>query len=92
MIDESVRVRFPGAPGYLDTASLGLPPQLAVDAMTTAIADWQAGTATATAPGHDRFVENARDTFAAMVGVARSRVAVGAQVQSARGQPVARGG
>lgn len=90
MIDESVRVRFPGAPGYLDTASLGLPPQLAVDAMTTAIADWQAGTATA--PGYDRFVESARDTFAAMVGVARSRVAVGAQVWSARGQPVARGG
>ncbi len=80
MIDEGVRRQFPGAAGYLDTASLGLPPQQAVDAMTAAIAEWQAGTATA--PGYDHFVEEARSSFAEMVGVARSQVAVGAQVSA----------
>ena len=66
-MDESVRARFPGADGYLDTASLGLPPQAAVDELSVALAEWQAGTATA--PGYDRYVGESRASFAAMVGV-----------------------
>jgi selenocysteine lyase/cysteine desulfurase len=80
MIDERIRSQFPGAAGYLDTASLGLPPRQAVDAMTAALAEWQAGAATA--PGYDRYVEEARASFAAMVGVPGSQVAVGAQVSA----------
>jgi len=80
MIDEEIRRQFPAAGGYLNTASLGLPPQVTVDAMTAAIADWQAGTATA--PGYDRFVEEARASFATMVETDIANVAVGAQVSA----------
>ncbi len=80
MIDEGVRGQFPGAQGYLDTASLGLPPRVAVEAITAALSEWQAGTATAS--GYDRFVEEARESFATMVGVPSAQVAAGAQVSA----------
>ena len=80
MIDERVRTQFPGAAGYLDTASLGLPPRVAVEAMTEAIAEWQDGRASA--PGYDPYVEAARESFAAMVAVPPAHVAVGAQVSA----------
>ena len=80
MIETRVREQFPGAAGYLDTASLGLPPRGTVEAMSAALAEWQAGTATA--PGYDRYVEEARASFAALVGVPATQVAVGAQVSA----------
>jgi selenocysteine lyase/cysteine desulfurase len=80
MIDEGVRRQFPAAAGYLDTASLGLPPQATVDAMTAAIASWQAGEAAA--PGYDLYVQEARAAFAGLVGVPAAQVAVGAQVSA----------
>jgi selenocysteine lyase/cysteine desulfurase len=79
-METAIRAQFPGARGYLDTASLGLPPQATVDALSDALAEWQAGTATA--PGYDRFVSEARRLFAAMVDVPPSNVAVGAQVSA----------
>ena len=48
--------------------------------MSVALAEWQAGTATA--PGYDRFVAEARTSFATMVGVPPAQVAVGAQVSA----------
>ena len=80
MIKDGVHAHFPGASGYLNTASLGLPPKITVDAMSAALTEWQAGAATA--PGYDRYVEEARASFAAMVAVPPSRVAVGAQVSA----------
>ncbi|MEX1296684.1 MAG: aminotransferase class V-fold PLP-dependent enzyme [Candidatus Limnocylindrales bacterium] len=80
MMDLRVSDQFPGAAGYLDTASLGLPPQRTVEAVTAALAEWQAGTATA--PGYDRYVEDARASFATLVGVPPTQVAVGAQVSA----------
>lgn len=80
MIDAKVRAQFPAAGGYLNTASLGLPPQVTVDAMSVALAEWQAGTATA--PGYERYVAEARTSFAAMVGVPPAQIAVGAQVSA----------
>ena len=80
MIDEGILQQFPGASGYLNTASLGLPPQTAVDEMTAAIAEWQAGAAEP--PGYDHYVEEARASFAAMVDVPVEQVAVGAQVSA----------
>ena len=79
-MDEGVRAWCPGAQGYLNTASLGLPPQVAVDEMSAALAEWQAGTATA--PSYDRYVTEARTSFAGMVGVPPTQVAVGAQVSA----------
>jgi selenocysteine lyase/cysteine desulfurase len=80
MIDAAVLRQFPGAAGYLDTASLGLPPQSAVDELMAAIAEWQAGAAEP--PRYDRYVEEARASFAAMVDVPVEQVAVGAQVSA----------
>ena len=80
MIDEGVRTQFPGAVGYLNTASLGLPPQVTVEALSRAIADWQAGASTA--PSYDHFVDEARAGYAELVGVPTSRVAIGAQVSA----------
>lgn len=80
MVDEQVRAQFSGAAGYLDTASLGLPPQVTVDALATSIADWRAGTATA--PGYDHIVEEARTSFATLAGLPSAQVAVGAQVSA----------
>lgn len=71
---------FPGAAGYLNTASLGVPPQVAVDEMTAALRAWQLGAAEPTE--YDRYVEQARSSFAVMVGVPPSQVAVGAQVSA----------
>ena len=34
---------FPGATGYLNTASIGLPPSSVAEAMHTAVDDWAAG-------------------------------------------------
>lgn len=86
MIDEGVRAQFPGAPGYLNTASLGLPPQVTVEAMGAALWEWQSGTATA--PGYDRYVDEARGLFAEMVSVPSAQVAIGAQVSALVGMAV----
>lgn len=86
VIDDGVRAQFPGASGYLDTASLGLPPRVAVEAMAAALEEWQAGRATA--PGYDQYVEAARSSFAAIVDVPPAQVAVGAQVSALVGMAV----
>ena len=86
MIDEGVRTQFPGAAGYLDTASLGLPARETVDAMMAALADWQSGAATA--PSYDSYVAEARTSFASLVAVPPSQVAVGPQVSALVGMAV----
>ncbi len=86
MIDEGVQAQFPGARGYLNTASLGLPPQVAVDALSAALTEWQAGRAEA--PAYDIHVSAARDAFAKMVGAPVEWVATGAQVSALVGMAV----
>src|SRR4051794_21185541 len=72
--------QFDPPPGYLNTASIGLPPRDALDAFRRATADWGAGCVQP--PEYDRYVEEARATFARLVGIAASDVAVGSQVSS----------
>jgi selenocysteine lyase/cysteine desulfurase len=71
---------FPGATGYLNSASIGLPPPATVEAMHLAIADWQAGRAHA--PDYDAPVAAARSRFADLVNVPESWVAIGSQVSA----------
>ncbi len=78
---------FPGARGYLDTASIGLPPSVAADELRTAIDTWQSGTATA--PGYDLYTREARALFAEMVNVTPDLVAVGSQVSAMVGMVAA---
>lgn len=65
-------------PGYLDTASYGLPPRAAADALAAALADWRSGRVSW--EQWDRTVGPARERFARLVGVPAADVAVGATV------------
>ena len=65
---------------YLNTASFGLPPQPAFDALQEALADWRGGRTSWEqwgVPG-----EEARSSFARLVGVPVETVAIGATVSN----------
>ncbi len=72
------RDAFPGAPGYLDTATYGLPPTGTVEALCDGMARWQHGTVRG--PDHDAAVARSRELFAALVGADPADVAVANQV------------
>jgi selenocysteine lyase/cysteine desulfurase len=65
-------------PGYLNTASYGLPPRPAWDAMQAAMDDWRVGRTSWERWGDA--TERAREAFARLVHVDPADVAVGAQV------------
>lgn len=73
-------------PGYLNTASYGLPPRPTWHALQEALADWRAGRTSWEHWGDS--VERARHSFARLVGADAADVAVGSQVSSLLG-PVA---
>lgn len=75
---DAVRDCFGRVPGYLNAASLGLPPRAVSQAMTGAVADWAAGRGCPT--GYDQAVQDSRALYARLVGVPVGQVAVGAQV------------
>ncbi len=77
-----VRIAFGAAfncpPGYLNTASIGLPPVTAADAVAAGVDNWRRGAAS---PAEfDPDVTAAREAFAALVGVRPERVTAGATV------------
>ncbi|HSV40461.1 MAG TPA: aminotransferase class V-fold PLP-dependent enzyme [Nocardioidaceae bacterium] len=62
---------------YLDTASLGLPPRRTTEALRTELDVWRLGQRHA--PDYDEYVGASRNSFASMVGVDPSCVAIGPQ-------------
>jgi selenocysteine lyase/cysteine desulfurase len=72
------RQQFDAEVTYLNTATLGLPPRAAVEALSTVQREWRAGTADALA--YDDPVAAARAAYAELVGVDAGCVAVGSQV------------
>ncbi len=70
-------------PGYLDTASVGAPPGVALEAMRTALATWAAGRAKP--QDYDELVARGRAAFARLVGVTTRDVCVGSQVSAFAG-------
>ncbi len=64
--------------GYLNTASIGIPPAQAADAVADAVAAWRRGAARP--PDYDRHVEAARAAWASLTGVRAEDVAIGASV------------
>jgi selenocysteine lyase/cysteine desulfurase len=72
------RELFDPEPGWLDTASYGLPPRPAWEALQVALADWRRGRGHWHPWGEETV--RARETFARLVGVAASDVSTGAQV------------
>jgi selenocysteine lyase/cysteine desulfurase len=72
-----LRAAFEPAPGYLNAATMGLPPRTVADATREAVTTWQQGRATAA--GYDVSVQTARGLYAGLVGVPAQWVAVGSQ-------------
>jgi selenocysteine lyase/cysteine desulfurase len=74
----TAQLLFTPEPGYLNTATYGLPPQPAWDALQAALAEWRAGRADWEPWGES--TERARESFARLTGVIPSDVSTGAQV------------
>lgn len=74
-MDASIRAQFAAGDGiaYLDTATYGLPPEPTVRVMHKAIDDWQAGRAR-WIDDWDRPAEDARASFAKLVGCGADQV------------------
>lgn len=70
-------------PGYFNTASYGLPPRPAMAAMESVLDDWRTGR-TPWEPW-DTYVSAARESFARLMHVPASRVAIGATVSEQLG-------
>jgi selenocysteine lyase/cysteine desulfurase len=64
--------------GYLNTASIGIPPKVAVDGLMDAVRRWQSGADAP--PDFDSDVRLARKAWGVLVGVEESSVASGASV------------
>lgn len=63
--------------GYLAVASIGIPPLVAVEALTTDLANWARGDRDP--QGYDAGIERTRQSFASLVGMPVDRVAQGSQ-------------
>lgn len=68
---------------YLNTATVGIPPAPAVEAMAAAVEDWRVGRIDA--PAFDVDIARSRAAFARIVGSRADRVAVVSQVSVATG-------
>ena len=77
---EDARKEFEPENVYVNTASIGLPPRRALDALAGAIDTWRTGRAEAAA--YDAVVTRARERFAELVGTTPARVAIGNQVST----------
>ena len=77
---DGARKEFEPENVYVNTASIGLPPRRALDALAGAIDTWRTGRAEAAA--YDAVVTRARERFAELVGTTPARVAVGNQVST----------
>ena len=75
---EAARSLWDPAGTYLNTASFGLPPRPAWDALQAALDDWRTGRTSWEHWG--KATESARGSFARLIGVEASTVAVGATV------------
>lgn len=73
-------------PGYLNAATMGLPPRAVTQAMRDGITEWAQGRACPVR--YDQILNQARASYADLVGVPATQVAVGAQVSALVG-PVA---
>ncbi|MBV9847330.1 MAG: aminotransferase class V-fold PLP-dependent enzyme [Kutzneria sp.] len=74
----AARTEFDADVTYLDSATMGLPPRRSWHALQDALRDWRAGTALAR--DYDLPLARTRQSYARMVGVEATTVAVGSQV------------
>lgn len=76
----AVAAEFDVDPGYLATATCGVAPRSAAAALTADLARWSRGQVDAAA--YDATVRSTRESYARLVGVHASRVAIGSQTSA----------
>lgn len=74
------RAEFDVDAGYLDTATMGVPPRIAADALERTVAAWRHGRLDAAS--FDDYVTRARVAWAQLCGLAPTDVAVGSTVSA----------
>ena len=72
-----IKAQFEPVRGYLNAATLGLPPIPVAEAIREAVSQWQLGKASAA--GYDKDVRAAREAYARLVSVPSEWVSVGSQ-------------
>ena len=77
---DAARKEFEPENVYVNTASIGLPPRRALDALAGAVETWRTGRAEAA--GYDSTVARARTRFAELVNTTPARVAIGNQLST----------
>ena len=77
---DQLRSAFAPDPGYLNTASVGVPPVAAVEAVEAVLGRWRAGQLSAS--DFDDDVRRSRTAWAAITGVDPATVAVGSTVSA----------
>ena len=75
---DGLGVHWDPVPGFLNAATMGLPPRVVAEALAGHVAQWRAGRSRADA--FDEDVRRARAAFARLVRVPVSQVAIGPQV------------
>lgn len=80
---ETVAAEFTHVPGYLDTASVGLPPRVSVEELRSRLDDWVSGRCDP--HSFDPEVARARDAYSRIVEANASTVAIMSQVSVATG-------
>ncbi len=80
---EAAQTEFEPAGVYVNTATIGLPPRRAVEALHEAIQKWRTGRAEAAE--YDELIDRARERFASLVHTRTERVAIGNQVSTFTG-------
>lgn len=83
MLDDSVRNHFSAGPGYLNTASVGLPPKVATTALRESLASWEAGGCDPAS--FDADVDRARSAYARLAGTETGSVGIVSQVSVVTG-------
>jgi selenocysteine lyase/cysteine desulfurase len=78
---------FEPAPGFLNAATMGLPPRRTKAALASALERWAVGQASA--GEYDQSVQRSRELYARLVGVETDTVAVGSQTSVAAGMVAA---
>jgi selenocysteine lyase/cysteine desulfurase len=81
MTREAFGAEFPGADGFLNSPTYGLPPQFLVDALLDCISAWQNGTMDV--PSFDEHVNAGRAGYAALTGRPVDTVVMAGTVSSA---------
>ena len=77
---EAAQEEFDPAGVYLNTASIGLPPRSAIEAVNEAMETWRTGRAEAAA--YDDLIDRGRRQFASLISTTPDRVAIGNQVST----------